>query len=356
MDERVMQFRVGVMVLASVIIAVILIVMFGEAPRLFQTQHTVEVFFQDAPGVTASTPIRKSGILVGRVLDVRFAEDEAPDLQRRGVIVTARLDRPLHDDETFSIRSKLLGDAIIHVVRSEKPVRAADTPWLIGHRTPEPTEAIPELTDILRQTGESVSAAAQSLAQASDHMGVAAQTVTGTLRNNEEALADAIRQAGETLATLDRVARAADNIIGDEQTQQQFKSGIQRLGRILENAETTMVLVDTNLRNLEKFTGPLSQNAEQRVARIDHAIDQLDGLMQHMQGFAANLTNDQGTLGRLVNDPELYEHLNRAANNVEQLTRQLQPIVADVRVFTDKIARHPGIIVRDAVRPGAGLK
>ena len=25
----------------------------------------------------------------------------------------------------------------------------------------------------------------------------------------------------------------------------------------------------------------------------------------------------------------------------------------DVRVFTDKIARHPGVIVRDAVKPGS---
>ena len=31
-------------------------------------------------------------------------------------------------------------------------------------------------------------------------------------------------------------------------------------------------------------------------------------------------------------------------------------MVEDVRVFTDKIARHPGVIVRDAVKPGPAIK
>jgi phospholipid/cholesterol/gamma-HCH transport system substrate-binding protein len=38
------------------------------------------------------------------------------------------------------------------------------------------------------------------------------------------------------------------------------------------------------------------------------------------------------------------------------LTRQLEPVLADVRVITDKVARNPGIIIRDAVAPGPGLK
>jgi phospholipid/cholesterol/gamma-HCH transport system substrate-binding protein len=61
-------------------------------------------------------------------------------------------------------------------------------------------------------------------------------------------------------------------------------------------------------------------------------------------------------LGQLIHNPELYQNLNRTIRNVEYLTRKLEPIIDDARVFSDKVSRNPGIIVRDAVRPGPGLK
>ena len=54
---------------------------------------------------------------------------------------------------------------------------------------------------------------------------------------------------------------------------------------------------------------------------------------------------------------ELYQNLNRAAINVERISRQLRPIVNDVRIFTDKIARDPGRLgVRGALRKPTGIK
>ena len=35
-------------------------------------------------------------------------------------------------------------------------------------------------------------------------------------------------------------------------------------------------------------------------------------------------------MGQLVHNPELYNNLNRAAQNIEQLSRQLEPIVNDI--------------------------
>ena len=67
MDERVMQFRVGVMFLATLIITGILLVMFGKLPSLIGRNYPVQVRFDYAAGVTKDTPVRKSGILIGRV-------------------------------------------------------------------------------------------------------------------------------------------------------------------------------------------------------------------------------------------------------------------------------------------------
>jgi phospholipid/cholesterol/gamma-HCH transport system substrate-binding protein len=59
----------------------------------------------------------------------------------------------------------------------------------------------------------------------------------------------------------------------------------------------------------------------------------------------------------LVTNPELYQHINRAAKNIDEVSRQLKPIVDDARVFSDKIARHPEMLgVRGAVQKSTGIK
>jgi phospholipid/cholesterol/gamma-HCH transport system substrate-binding protein len=58
-----------------------------------------------------------------------------------------------------------------------------------------------------------------------------------------------------------------------------------------------------------------------------------------------------------MNDPELYDSLNAAARNVECLSRELKPIISDVRIFTDRIARHPETLgVGGAIRKSPGNK
>ncbi len=72
MDERVAQARVGIVVISALILTAILIVLFGDFPSMFHTGKTIRVRFANAPGVSKGTPVRKSGILVGRVSKVEF--------------------------------------------------------------------------------------------------------------------------------------------------------------------------------------------------------------------------------------------------------------------------------------------
>ena len=111
MSDRVMQFRVGVMVLATAIIAGILIVLFGDLPSLVQRTYPLRMNFSAARGVTPGTPVRKNGILVGRVTNVALDE-------KGGVNVVADIDSavPIYKDEEAQISGSILGDAEISLV------------------------------------------------------------------------------------------------------------------------------------------------------------------------------------------------------------------------------------------------
>lgn len=114
MDNRVLQFRVGVLVLASIALAVTLVLLFGDVPSWLGSSYTIYVNVPDARGVQQGTPVRKSGVLIGRVAGIDFAE-------QGGVRLTLRIDSKvkLHHDDACQIRTSLLGDAEVDFVPTD---------------------------------------------------------------------------------------------------------------------------------------------------------------------------------------------------------------------------------------------
>jgi len=90
MNERVMQFRIGMFVIVAGLALTTLIVWFGESPRLLRDHVYVIARYDEAPGVAEGIMIRKSGIRIGEVTAIAF--DERPG-QPDGVLVTLSLER-----------------------------------------------------------------------------------------------------------------------------------------------------------------------------------------------------------------------------------------------------------------------
>ena len=79
MNDRQTEFRVGIVILATLLVLGILIVFFGELPSFSRDQYMLTIRFDEAPGVTVGTPVRKSGILIGRVDLVDLTAMPFPD-------------------------------------------------------------------------------------------------------------------------------------------------------------------------------------------------------------------------------------------------------------------------------------
>ncbi len=355
MNDRVMQFRVGVVVLATAIIAGILVVLFGDLPSLVQATYPLKMSFADARGIANGTPVRKNGILVGRVASVMLDE-------RGGVSVVADIDAyvPIYKDEQPRIASTLLGDSEIQLVPGTiRPPRQrlGKEEVLAGAISRDPFEVFATLEPKL-------GSALESLTQASDSVTKLSANLDKLLLGEDDNFAKMVRK---TEAALDAFSLAMDNIndvMGDPTARAKLKETINGLPEIIADLRTTVkgigTTVDTadrNLRNLEGLTKPLGERGEGMVAQVDQTIGRLDEVLQQAAMFTKALNESEGTLGKLVRDPQVYNDLAQAATNVKTLTKELRPIVDDVRVFTDKIARHPEQLgVRGALDRRPGLK
>ena len=355
MNDRVMQFRVGVVVLATAIITGILIVLFGDLPSLVQATSPLKMSFTDARGVADGTPVRKNGILVGRVSDVQLDE-------RGGVSVLAKIDSyvPIYRDEQPRIASTLLGDAEIQLVPGTvRPPRqrVGKDEVLVGAVSRDPFEVFATLEPKL-------GGAMQSLAEASESVKKLTDNLDRLLLGEDDKFSSMVQKTDAALDAFNLAMANIHDVMGDPQARANLKQTLNSLPDVINDLRTTVQGIgetvdtaDRNLRNLEGLTKPLGERGEGMVAQIDVTIGRLDETLQQASMFTKALNESQGTLGKLVRDPQVYNDLAQAAGNVNRLTRELRPIVDDVRVFTDKIARHPEQLgVKGALDRRAGLK
>jgi phospholipid/cholesterol/gamma-HCH transport system substrate-binding protein len=392
MDERVIKFRVGVMVLATLIIAGILILLFGDARSLVRSSYTLHMHFSDAPGVTEGTPIRKSGILIGRVTKVQFAD-------QGGVNVAAKIDGNvvLYRNEVPQVSGSLLGgDVVIQFIRRGKlppnerpPAETTSSPPETRTSATQPTattrqiamgaekpedrlrdgdyiegSVAPNVFQVFSSMEGDLGTAITSLTNAGDEVGKLAARVNNLLEANDEQITRIVGKTEQTLDAFQRAMGHFDDLFGSDEVRENLRKSIEGLPELLTDTRsamgtirTTVESVDRNLRNLEGLTGPLGERGEEIVGRVDESVARLDDLLGVLSEFGRNLNSGEGSLGRIMRDPELYQHLNATARNLEQITCQLKPILADARVFSDKIARHPEVLgVRGAIQKSPGTK
>ena len=352
MDERVIQFRVGVVVLASAIVAAILVMLVGAVPNPLQSKYTIYVGFPTAPGVSVDTPIRKDGVLIGRVSNVKL-------LDEGGVLVTLRIDGQYKLQKSDICRianASILGDAIVEFVPSGRP-QAAKEFLVDGDFRPDgmvaasPFDAINVILNLEKDLGHAI----RSIDAAGQEVAVGARNLNTVVTNNEDQLQRILVRSEQALDSFNTAMVAINGIVSDEELNAALKGSLKELPQMFADAKLTLgearetfsgfkemsARANTNLANVEKLTKPLGERGENIAKNLDSSVETISSLLEQLAEMSERLNNSDGTLGKLVRDDELYQRLNRAAASVEKVTRDARPIVDDLKVFAQKIADDP---------------
>ena len=314
-----------------------------------------------APGVAPETPVRRRGILIGRVSQVEDTDD--------GALITIDVDEGkfVKTNEVARIQTSIIGDAVLEF----SPVRSAQKAEVVqpgadplrGMYNPSPLDLIANLQGDLKQTIQSLGNAGQEVALLAEQL----NTVLGDqdVQRLDRLFANAEKALGNFAAVMDDV----EDITGDEQFKVELKNGLAQLPSLIEDMKVIMEALDRavtsadeNLVNLQGFTKPLGERGPDIVASIESGVDNLSELLGETALLAKNINNSDGTIGKLINDDQLYNQLagtigqaSSAVRDVRMLIndpiiqRRIRQIIDDVHVFTDKIARDPARVARGII-------
>ncbi|MCA9240756.1 MAG: hypothetical protein KDA37_11175 [Planctomycetales bacterium] len=371
MDDRQVKFRVGLVTIAVMIVFFVLIGL--NTPLSISVggkQTTVQLRALRAPGVGRNTHIRRDGVLIGRV--------ESTQPVQGGVLIKAQVTSdnvPLQSDSAYIQPSSLFGDAVIDFEQDPTdPNRSPVTPEMViqADAARDPLAALAALDGKMTPALESMTKAGDSISSLTSRLNTALGDDLNEQRFNE-LMTNLNRAAVSFTSTMDSL----NSIVGQPGSQERIRQTIDELPKLIEELRTVVASADTafasldgavvsaeaNLKNIESITQPLSERGPELVQHLTNSLENLDLVLADAQRFAKTLNNGQGSLGKFVSERELYDNLNTTIYNANQtilrineLAKQVRPILYDVRVATDKIAREPGNILRGAIQPGPGIK
>src|SRR5262249_47719220 len=113
MNQQSMRFRIGVFVLAAILLLTVLVILFGGVPTMFKPQDRYTIVFDYATGISVGTPLRRSGVRIGQVQSVNL------DDKTGKVRVTIVIDRPhmlYEGDQPILVHGALSGDTTIDFI------------------------------------------------------------------------------------------------------------------------------------------------------------------------------------------------------------------------------------------------
>ncbi len=372
MEERVMQFRVGVLVLLTGLFLFLLVMIIGAMPDLGARSYTIHVQFESAPGVQIDTPVRKSGVLIGRVTQV--------SLDKHTVLVTASIKQEykIYRSETIMVNSaSLFGDAVLDVVKKKPDPRTEETGHVpVSYReTPagvmlvsftQPTEPPADDDDVIGDDevfwGETATNPLQvlvnleddveqtlsRLSDASDNVGLLASGINTVLTGEDQKLSKLINGAERSFTEVSTAMNSLNKLVGDPVLKRDLERALSQIPELVHDMRIAAdgmrrmaASAETNLDNLRGFTEPLGENGPELVANLTLSTRNLDQMLAQVAGITEAISDRQGTVGQLIYNRDVYDRLDRAVENIEEITVKAKPIVQDIRTFTDKIARDP---------------
>lgn len=119
-----------------------------------------------------------------------------------------------------------------------------------------------------------------------------------------------------TLGSLEATSKKVDALVGSESS---------KLSNILSNVETITVNFKNNGAKIDAILSNLNEVTDKAAAlNFKQTIDNANKAIADLQGMVADLKGGKGSLGKLLNDEEMYKNLTSASKNLDNLMIDLK--------------------------------
>ncbi|MDQ6814564.1 MAG: mammalian cell entry protein [Bacteroidota bacterium] len=278
---------------------------FLKGKSLFKTGNFIYAKVKQTKGIMISNPVYINGLQIGSVYDLEETNKNVDT-----IIISIKLSKEVNIpvNSVASIKDNPLSSASMDISRGTSTVYlknhdtipTVDNPGMLGTVTAKLTPVV----DQVRVTLQTLDSVLRNVNGIFDPM----------TKNNMREVAGNINRITGSLV----VSAAALQSLMNQQTGALAKS-MGNLNTFTANLAGNNDKITATMTNLEKSTKNLSE------VDVNGTISKLQGTIERLNSAVAKIDSKDGSIGRLLNDNQLYD-------NLANTTRSLNILMDDIRV------------------------
>lgn len=324
MSERNRNVIVGLTGILGLVGLGYLIIIFGEVPAWVADTYPLQIHLNDASGIASGTRVRLNGIDVGFVDGV---EMKTPSYE--GVVIHCRIeaDRRIPVTSSPLAVAGLLGGAAQLNIKSRPPTDGSTaevflptdgTATLIGTAssiTDTFGEIAGRLEGDLRKQLESFGTVSEKIVQLADQYIILGDQLSGLMEEQDLAAVD----AGTAQANIRTVIARADEDL------RELKTTLKHLNSFVD--EEMRAEVKGAISEVRGLTGDAREKLAILTDRFVSVTDELNKSLQNTNALLEQGRTGEGTVGKLLSDPELYNALVDSAQRLTDTLNELKLLI-----------------------------
>ncbi|MCG2461259.1 MlaD family protein [Flavobacteriaceae bacterium F89] len=284
------EVKTGIIVIGGILLFIMGFSYLKSSP-LFESNKIFYAVYQDVGGLQPGTQVTINGLSVGKVNDIRFKDSSGK------LVVTFSIDNNFNFSKNSIAElydTGIIGGKGIQV----KPV-FDDAPMAKTGDTLT-TSTRPGLTDLVQE----------KLAPLQQKVEGAVTNADSLLMNVNQILDDRTKKdLRETISGLKKVVAS-------------FQGSADALNDILGDNKEALNVTMTNLNTITDNFAELSDSLSS--AGLSQTIRKLQGTLGNLDVMLAKIESGEGTLGKLVNNEQLYNNLNSASRDLDLLLQDFR--------------------------------
>jgi phospholipid/cholesterol/gamma-HCH transport system substrate-binding protein len=254
--------------------------------NIFLTSNMYYVYYDDVTGLMESSRVKLRGVEVGNVRSIILLEDKV----KVEIAIESDYADMIPDNSIAEIASAgLMGGMEIYIIQGDSDKAMKDGGTFEGRVRPD------MLGSMADKGGELL-----------DNLNVAVTNLNELLEANSEGL-------GRLVENLESVTASIDNILASSTDDIDVVLGDLRTFTAMLSASSADI--EAMIENLQSFSGDLADA---------DLVDKLNTTVESINGVLTTLEGSEGSVGKLLNDSELYDSLNTAGNNLGLLLEDLK--------------------------------
>lgn len=287
--------KLGVFVLAGLLIMIFSLYMIGKDTNMFGSNYTLKVRFDNVHGLTSGNNVRYAGIQVGTVKKVKILNDTLIEVS---MLIDTKMKKYIHKNDIVSMSTDgLMGNRILNITPAKDGSPLAENGDLLQTKKSVNTDDMLETLDKTNKNIRDVSEELKmTILKINKSSGLWKLLSEETLPENLRASSVSIRKAA---LNADDMVKDLHAIIND------IKAGKGSLGAILTDTA-------------------IAYNLNEAVLRIQQVGNHADELANELAEFTRGLKNDvnsgKGPAHAILKDSSLVIKLNNSLSNIEKGT------------------------------------